>query len=166
MDQRIMTEPILNTSDYIREGFIALLKADSYLSTQFVRNAAAYIYEEPFETVTISNFPACSLYDMTEISYNDSGNYYEYATETFICEVAAQSAYWRDAKTTVSKLLLAVRDVLRGYVNSSNDLMSIINKLSITNVRHIGAAKATNNMWTYAAEIEFRVTYTEGLEAL
>lgn len=158
-----MPQPNFNPSDTIREAFITLLKADSWLSTQFVRNGVAYIYEEPFETVTISNFPACSLYDMTDISFNDSGNFYEYGEETFICEVAAQSAYWRDAKTTVSKLILACRDVLRTYVNSDIDLMSMINEIRIKNVRHIGAAKATNNLWTYAAEIEFSVLYTEGI---
>ena len=158
-----MPQPSYNISDTIREAFITLLKADSWLSTQFVRNGAAYIYEEPFETVTISNFPACSLYDMTDIKIDSTGQFYETATETFICEVAAQSAYWRDAKTTASKLLLAVRDVIRGYVNSDLTLMSIITRLDIVAVRHIGAAKATNNMWTYAAEIEFSVQYTEGL---
>jgi len=158
-----MPEPNFNPSDTIREAIISLIKADTWLSTQFVKNGSPFIYEEPFETVTISNYPACSVYDMTDISFNDAGNFYEVGTETFIAEVANQSAYWRDAKTANSKLLLAVRDVLRTYVNSDLVLMSIINKLSIRAVRHIGAAKASNNMWTYASEIEFSVNYTEGI---
>lgn len=156
-----MGEPSVNISDMIRTEFINLLKSDSWLATQFTRNGAVYVYEEPFETVTISNYPACSLFDSTEINFDTTNNFYEYATETFICQVAAEKAYWKDARNVVSKLILAVRDKLRSYT-SVNALINAITKMNIVAVRPLGAIKSSNNLWAYAAEIEFSVTYTEG----
>lgn len=156
-----MGEPSINISDMIRTEFINLLKSDNWLSTQFTKNGAVYIYEEPFETITISNYPACALFDSTEINFDTTGNFYEYATETFICQVAAEKAYWKDARNVVSKLILAVRDKLRNYT-SVNALINAVTKMNIVAVRPLGAIKSNNNLWAYAAEIEFSVTYTEG----
>ena len=67
----------------------------------------------------------------------------------------------RQKKYRTGLIAYPVRDKLRSYT-SVNALVNAITKMNIVAVRPLGAIKSNNNLWAYAAEIEFSVTYTEG----
>lgn len=161
-----MAETAINISDRIREGLIALLQDEStnFFSDNYTRNGTFYVYEEPFESVTISNYPAVALYDFTSINFTQ-GQFLIDAREQFVLEIAYQASCWKDAKTSVSKDLLSARLTLRNWKiqdPTTNDLMSIIRDLTITSVQPIGAIEDRGRMWTYIAQLNFYVDYEEG----
>ena len=159
-----MAETTINISDRIRTGLINLIKAESWFANNYTRNGITQVYEEPFESVTISNYPAISLYDFTSIDFTQE-QFIIPSREQFILEVAYQSDCWRNAKVNVSKDLLSARLTLRNWKiqdPTTNDLMSIIRDLTIISVKPIGAVEDRSRMWTYIAELSFYVDYEEG----
>ena len=158
-----MAEAALNISDQLREGVIDLFRNEStgYFASTYVRNGDFYVYEEPFESVTISNYPAMSIYDMTDVNFTTN---LIPSRENFVLEVAYQAKTWRSAKTSVSKDMLSARLTIRDWKQGdpSTNLMQLARDITITSLTPIGAIQDRSRMWTYMAQLNFYIDYEEG----
>lgn len=160
-----MAEAALNISDQLREGLIDLFRNEStgYFASTYTRNGSFYVYEEPFESVTISNYPAMSIYDFTDVTFTQE-QFLIPARENFVLELAYQAKYWREAKTSVSKDMLSARLTIRDWKQGDpgTNLMQLARDITITSLTPIGAIQSQSRMWTYIAQLNFYIDYEEG----
>jgi len=161
-----MAEAALNISKELREGLIDLFRNESsgYFSSTYVRNGSFYVYEEPFEAVTVSNYPAIAIYDMTDITFTTNEQFLIPARENFVLELAYQAKTWREAKDFVSKDALSARLTIRNWKQGdpSTNLMQLARDITIPTLSPIGAIQSQSRMWTYMAQLNFYIDYEEG----
>lgn len=150
-----------NISSLLRDALANHLLTDSYIQSTFTKKGSAYIYDKPFETVTISKYPAMTVYDALARDYSYNEPFYRNVEELFKIEVASQNVDWTVAKNDCSLYIDTIEMLLdqKPWV----DMSIPINTITIEGVKPIGSLEI-NRLWTMMAEMDIIIEYEKGFE--